>query len=126
MERKTPPPGYVCHRCNTAGMSVRFGGYVCYFVDYGFDTMFIACVLSICFSDSGHFIQHCPTNGDPNYNIKRPKPPTGIPKSMLMATPDGSLTLASGVVAVLKPNEYVVAKLTLDMLSYATFSRKLV
>ncbi|XP_010540822.1 PREDICTED: E3 ubiquitin-protein ligase RBBP6-like isoform X2 [Tarenaya hassleriana] len=72
LERKTPPPGYVCHRCRIPG----------------------------------HFIQHCPTNGDPNYDIKRVKPPpTGIPKSMLMATPDGSYALPSGAVAVLKPNE---------------------
>ena len=70
-ERKTPPPGYICHRCKTPG----------------------------------HFIQHCPTNGDPNFDIKRVKPPTGIPKSMLMATPDGSYALPSGAVAVLKPNE---------------------
>lgn len=53
----------------------------------------------------GHFIQHCPTNGDPNYDIKRVKPPTGIPKSMLIATPDGSYALPSGAVAVMKPNE---------------------
>ncbi|XP_015169980.1 uncharacterized RING finger protein P8B7.15c-like [Solanum tuberosum] len=37
MERKNPPPGYVCHRCKVPG----------------------------------HFIQHCPTNGDPNYDIKK-------------------------------------------------------
>ncbi|EFH46365.1 hypothetical protein ARALYDRAFT_914980 [Arabidopsis lyrata subsp. lyrata] len=71
MERKTPPPGYVCHRCNV----------------------------------SGHFIQHCSTNGNPNFDVKRVKPPTGIPKSMLMATPNGSYSLPSGAVAVLKPNE---------------------
>lgn len=53
----------------------------------------------------GHFIQHCPTNGDPTFDIKRVKPPTGIPKSMLMATPDGSYALPSGAVAVLRPNE---------------------
>ncbi|KAK2983005.1 hypothetical protein RJ640_012880 [Escallonia rubra] len=70
-ERKTPPQGYICHRCKVPG----------------------------------HFIQHCPTNGDPNYDVKRSKPPTGIPKSMLMATPDGPYALSSGVVAVLKPNE---------------------
>ncbi|CAF1736299.1 BnaC09g20200D [Brassica napus] len=71
MERKTPPPGYICHRCNVPG----------------------------------HLIQHCPTNGDPTYDVKRVKPPTGIPKSMLVATPDGSYSLPSGAVAVLKPNE---------------------
>ncbi|CAN4109478.1 unnamed protein product [Withania somnifera] len=71
LERKTPPPGYVCHRCKVPG----------------------------------HFIQHCPTNGDPNFDIRKVKPPTGIPKSMLMATPDGSYALPSGASAVLKPNE---------------------
>ncbi|OVA05439.1 DWNN domain [Macleaya cordata] len=76
LERKTPPPGYTCHRCKVPG----------------------------------HFIQHCPTNGDPNYDIKRVKPPTGIPKSMLMATPDGSYALPSGAVAVLKPNEAAFEK----------------
>lgn len=70
-ERKTPPQGYICHRCKVPG----------------------------------HFIQHCPTNGDPNFDIKKVKPPTGIPKSMLMATPDGSYALPSGAVAVLRPNE---------------------
>ncbi|XP_038995870.1 E3 ubiquitin ligase PQT3-like isoform X2 [Hibiscus syriacus] len=76
LDRKTPPQGYVCHRCKVPG----------------------------------HFIQHCPTNGDPNYDIKRVKPPTGIPKSMLMATPDGSYALPSGAVAVLKPNEAAFEK----------------
>ncbi|PHT53275.1 hypothetical protein CQW23_07737 [Capsicum baccatum] len=36
----------------------------------------------------GHYIQHCPTNGDPNYDIKKVKLPT---KSMWMATPSGSV-----------------------------------
>ncbi|KAM7272416.1 hypothetical protein ACFE04_027079 [Oxalis oulophora] len=76
MERKTTPPGYICHRCKVPG----------------------------------HFIQHCPTNGDPNFDVKRVKPPTGIPKSMLMATPDGSYALPSGAVAVLKPNEAAFEK----------------
>lgn len=76
IERKTPPQGYVCHRCKVPG----------------------------------HFIQHCPTNGDPNFDIKRVKPPTGIPKSMLMATPDGSYALPSGAVAVLRPNEAAFEK----------------
>ncbi|CAA0807608.1 DWNN domain- a CCHC-type zinc finger, partial [Striga hermonthica] len=75
-EKKTPPQGYICYRCQVPG----------------------------------HFIQHCPTNGDPTFDIKRVKPPTGIPKSMLMATPDGSYTLPSGAVAVLKPNEAAFEK----------------
>ncbi|KAF2304197.1 hypothetical protein GH714_028486 [Hevea brasiliensis] len=36
--KKTPPEGYICHRCKVPG----------------------------------HFIQYCPTNGDPNYDFKRP------------------------------------------------------
>ncbi|EPS61422.1 hypothetical protein M569_13374, partial [Genlisea aurea] len=75
-EKKTPPQGYVCHRCKVPG----------------------------------HFIQHCPTNGDPNFDIKRVKAPTGIPKSMLVPTPDGSYALPSGAVAVLKPNEAAFEK----------------
>ncbi|KAF9622627.1 hypothetical protein IFM89_032526 [Coptis chinensis] len=76
MERKTPPPGYTCHRCKVPG----------------------------------HFIQHCPTNGDPNYDIRRMKPATGIPKSMLVPSADGSYALPSGGVAVLKPNEAAFEK----------------
>ncbi|GAA0170978.1 ubiquitin-protein ligase [Lithospermum erythrorhizon] len=75
-EQKNPPPGYVCHRCNTPG----------------------------------HFIQNCPTNGDRNFDIKRAKPPTGIPKSMLMPTPDGSYALPDGAAGVLKPNEAAFEK----------------
>lgn len=71
LERKNPPPGYICHRCKVPG----------------------------------HFIQHCPTNGDPNYDVKKTKPPTGIPKSMLVPTTDGSYALPNGSVAYLKPNE---------------------
>lgn len=69
--KKTPPEGYICHRCNVPG----------------------------------HFIQHCPTNGDPNYDMRRVRPPTGIPKSMLMPNPDGSYALPSGATAVLRPND---------------------
>nr|CAD1841669.1 unnamed protein product [Ananas comosus var. bracteatus] len=76
LERKTPPSGYVCHRCNVPG----------------------------------HFIQHCPTNGDPAYDIKRLKPPTGIPQSMLVSNSDGSYALPGGAVAVLKPNEAAFEK----------------
>ncbi|XP_019446075.1 PREDICTED: uncharacterized protein LOC109349647 isoform X1 [Lupinus angustifolius] len=76
LERKTPPQGYVCHRCKMPG----------------------------------HFIQHCPTNGDPNFDIKRVKQPTGIPRSMLMVNPQGSYAMPNGSVAVLKPNEAAFEK----------------
>jgi hypothetical protein len=66
--------------------------------------MLLSLSISCC---AGHFIQHCPTNGDTRFDVKRMKPPTGIPKSMLMQTPDGSYALPSGAGAVLKPNELV-------------------
>lgn len=53
----------------------------------------------------GHFIQHCPTNGLPEYDVKRLKRPTGIPRSRLMVTQDGSYALPTGDSAVLKPDE---------------------
>ncbi|CAO2819487.1 unnamed protein product, partial [Amaranthus hypochondriacus] len=53
----------------------------------------------------GHFIKHCPTNGDPNYDIKRVILPTGVPKSMLLSTKDGPYTLSTGNAVVMKPNE---------------------
>ncbi|KAH7352683.1 hypothetical protein KP509_19G058400 [Ceratopteris richardii] len=59
---------------------------------------------------AGHFIQHCSTNGDPAFDVKKMKPPTGIPKSMLFANPDGSYALPGGTVAVLRPNEAVFEK----------------
>ncbi|XP_062177094.1 E3 ubiquitin ligase PQT3-like isoform X3 [Alnus glutinosa] len=62
-EWKTPPQGYVCHRCKVPG----------------------------------HFIQHCPTNGDAKFDIIRAKPP------------NGSYTLSSGAVA-LKPNDVAFEK----------------
>ncbi|KAI5409766.1 E3 ubiquitin ligase PQT3-like isoform X2 [Lathyrus oleraceus] len=71
LERKSPPEGYVCHRCKVPG----------------------------------HFIQHCPTNGDSTFDIKKVRQPTGIPRSMLMVNPQGSYALLNGSVAVLKPNE---------------------
>ncbi|KAF2304178.1 hypothetical protein GH714_028359 [Hevea brasiliensis] len=50
-------------------------------------------------------LKYCPTNGDPNYDFKRVRPPTGIPKSMLVPNPDGSYVLSSGATAVLQPND---------------------
>ncbi|KAL1816616.1 hypothetical protein ACET3Z_019190 [Daucus carota] len=58
----------------------------------------------------GHFIQHCPTNGDRDFDIKRYQPPRGIPNSMLVACPDGSYVLPGGSLAVLKPDESAFEK----------------
>ena len=46
---RTPPPNYVCFRCNKPG----------------------------------HYIQFCPTNNDPKFDIARRRAPVGIPRSQL-------------------------------------------
>ncbi|KAI3971855.1 hypothetical protein MKX01_035668 [Papaver californicum] len=89
LERRTPPEGYTCHRCQVPG----------------------------------HYIQHCPTNGDPDYDVKKLRPPTGIPKSMLVETDDGSYALPGGSVAVLKPNEADFEKLVQGI---PTISRRVI
>lgn len=53
----------------------------------------------------GHFIQHCPTNGDPTYDMRKMKPPVGIPKTRLKADQEGSYILPDGSVAVMQPDE---------------------
>nr|XP_024377086.1 E3 ubiquitin ligase PARAQUAT TOLERANCE 3-like isoform X3 [Physcomitrium patens] len=58
----------------------------------------------------GHFIQHCPTNGDPTYDMRKMKPPVGIPKTRLKADQEGSYILPDGSVAVMQPDESVFAK----------------
>lgn len=73
--------------------------------------------------EEGHFIKYCPTNGDPNFNIRRIRKPTGIPRSFLQPIEDvkgilkdkgqkekenilagGTVTLPEGTVAVARPN----------------------
>ncbi|KAJ0393312.1 hypothetical protein P43SY_009980 [Pythium insidiosum] len=46
----------------------------------------------VCFrcGTPGHFIQNCPTNGDPEYDQHRVKKKTGIPKSFMKAVSDPS------------------------------------
>lgn len=39
----------------------------------------------------GHFIKQCPTRGDPAFNVKLPKAPTGIPRSYLKPAPPGQI-----------------------------------
>jgi hypothetical protein len=59
----------------------------------------------------GHWIQRCPTNSDPNYDIHKVKKATGIPKAFLsqVATGDArsALFLPGGGFAVMTPNRLV-------------------
>ena len=58
----------------------------------------------------GHFIERCPTNGDPNYDIKKSRMPTGIPASFLVQVNEGGLKLADGTSGALASNDHVFAR----------------
>ncbi|GJQ12207.1 hypothetical protein GpartN1_g3998.t1 [Galdieria partita] len=57
----------------------------------------------------GHWIHHCPTNGDPNFDIVRVRRPTGIPRSMLQSVEapvrGTGLRTPGGEFVTLKPNQ---------------------
>ncbi|KAH7669423.1 Zinc finger RING/FYVE/PHD-type protein [Dioscorea alata] len=52
----------------------------------------------------GHFIHHCPTNGDPEFDNKRFRSQFRNLSPMLMSTSNGSCVLKSGVVSA-RPDE---------------------
>ena len=54
---------------------------------------------------SGHFIQQCPTNGNPVYDVKRVKAPAGIPRTRLRAEEGGSYMMPDGSTAAMQPDE---------------------
>jgi len=58
----------------------------------------------------GHWIQDCPTNNDPEYDKKRIKRTTGIPRSFLKSVePTEGAPLAQGVM-VTPDGGYVIAQ----------------
>jgi len=75
----------------------------------------------------GHFIQNCPTNGDPEYDAPRMKLPVGIPKSRLKVVPSGKslqvhaatkfggLLLPGGQIATLQANDDEFHKATMGI-----------
>eukprot|EP00850_Spirogloea_muscicola_P016930 SM000141S00874 [mRNA] locus=s141:150040:155595:- [translate_table: standard] len=54
---------------------------------------------------AGHYIQQCPTNGDPAYDARRVKLPVGIPRTRLKADEEGTYILPDGSVATMQPDE---------------------
>lgn len=63
----------------------------------------------VCFrcNQTGHYINQCPTNGDPEFDQKRLRNPVGIPMSRLGVSSEGGLNLPGGQVGSLIPNEDV-------------------
>lgn len=72
----------------------------------------------------GHWIDQCPTNGDPTYDKIKVRAPTGIPRSMLrqVDAPESGTGLqdSSGHFVTLQPNEEEFARQTVGLrLSHA-------
>lgn len=53
----------------------------------------------------GHWIQSCPTNGDPEFDGRRARMPVGIPMERLAPSENGGLLLPSGATASLVAQE---------------------
>lgn len=52
-----------------------------------------------------HWVQDCPTQGDPEFDRKRIRPPVGIPMTRLAMSQEGGLILPSGQTGTLVANE---------------------
>ena len=57
-----------------------------------------------------HWVQDCPTQGDPNYDRKRVRPPVGIPMTRLALSEEGGLVLPGGQTGTLVANEDAFAR----------------
>lgn len=54
---------------------------------------------------SGHYIMNCPTNGDPEFDVKKVRHPVGIPVTRLVTSGEGGLMLPSGETGALAVND---------------------
>lgn len=57
-----------------------------------------------------HWVQDCPTQGDPAYDRKRVRPPVGIPMTRLARSEEGGLVLPGGQMGTLIANEDAFAR----------------
>lgn len=57
-----------------------------------------------------HWVQDCPTQGDPAYDRKRVRPPVGIPMTRLALSEEGGLVLPGGQMGTLVANEDAFAR----------------
>lgn len=63
-----------------------------------------------CEAFGAHWIQDCPTHGDPTYDKKRVRPPVGIPMTRLARSTEGGLVLPDGNTGTLIANEDAFAR----------------
>lgn len=91
MPRRGPPPGRGGHAAPAVERPPPPPGFICY-----------RC------GQKGHWIQDCPTNDNPEYDNRRFKRTTGIPKSMLRTVEQSTAETMSGVM-VAADGSYVIA-----------------
>jgi len=53
----------------------------------------------------GHYIQHCPTNGDPAFDVRRPRAAMGVQRSFMSSDAPGSYGMADGSSLGMHANE---------------------
>lgn len=70
-----------------------------------------------CEAFGAHWIQDCPTHGDPTYDKKRVRPPVGIPMTRLARSTEGGLVLPDGNTGTLIANEDAFAREVLGISS---------
>ena len=63
-----------------------------------------------CDAVGAHWLQDCPTQGDPAYDRKRVRPPVGIPMTRLARSDGGGLVLPDGQTGTLVANEDAFAR----------------
>lgn len=91
MPRRGPPPGRGGYAAPAVERPPPPPGFICY-----------RC------GQKGHWIQDCPTNDNPEYDNRRFKRTTGIPKSMLRTVEQSTAETMSGVM-VTADGSYVIA-----------------
>ena len=69
-----------------------------------------------------HWIQECPTQGDPAYDRKRVRPPVGIPMTRLARSEEGGLVLPDGNTGTLVANEDAFAR---EVLGIGSLGRRM-
>jgi hypothetical protein len=68
-----------------------------------------------CEAVGAHWLQDCPTHGDPTYDRKRVRPPVGIPMTRLARSNEGGLVLPDGQMGTLVANEDAFAREVLGL-----------
>lgn len=69
-----------------------------------------SCRFCRCEAVAQHWVQDCPTQGDPAYDRKRVRPPIGIPMTRLARSEEGGLVLPGGQMGTLIANEDAFAR----------------